>query len=171
MAEIWDKLPGESQKAWTAFKRYREMPITSPVDGEQRSLSNLATKMGYAGTQLLQKWSAKFNWVERANAYVERKDETALAIREVALGEYQQKVIESLTGNLSRLDAILSKRLEHLLKNADEVDGRELQRITAAIKTKDDLARRAAGMPVTFREETADEQEYEAREYTIGDDV
>lgn len=147
------------------------MPITTLEDGEQRSLSNLSKKMGYSGTQLLQRWSAQYDWVRRANAYADERAQKQITLVESKLAEYTQEVVKTLTGNLAKLDKILDDRLNYLVDHPDDVDGRELQRITAAIKVKDDLARRAAGMPVTFRDTDAEEQDYEDNVYTIGGDV
>ncbi len=63
--EIWDKQPGESQKAYAWFCRYRDY-------GVDRSIAKVLQKyIGKASSAVQSRWSAKFDWVKRAEAYDE----------------------------------------------------------------------------------------------------
>lgn len=71
MAELWDKLENETDKAYAAFMQYCRM-------GVNRSLRKLAKRM--KGVQdgdnnstnywrQLGKWSSEYNWLERTSAF------------------------------------------------------------------------------------------------------
>lgn len=59
----WDRLPGESSKAYHHFCLYRDM-------GASRSLRKMA-KDGVCGAKLgqLERWSSNWRWVERCQKY------------------------------------------------------------------------------------------------------
>lgn len=57
----WERQRGESQKAFEAFAIYRDM-------GSTRSIQKVAQKLTKSEA-LLRRWSAKWNWVERAKEY------------------------------------------------------------------------------------------------------
>ena len=61
---IWDKREDESSKAYAWFCRYRDM-------GPDRSHEKLNQKYteGRSRKALTLRWSSKYNWVERAEAY------------------------------------------------------------------------------------------------------
>lgn len=66
--KAWDKLPNETNKAYTAFVLYLQF-------GTERSLQKVADYLGKSKRNI-EKWSQKFNWVERINAFeLERKEE------------------------------------------------------------------------------------------------
>ena len=99
MTNVWDRLAGESDKAYSAFRAYLEMP--------ERSLTKLARKLNRNGRGQLGNWSAKFNWVERAAAYDssivedERKTKSKLRSEELKLQHelgmlMAQKALEGL---------------------------------------------------------------------------
>ncbi len=101
MAEIWERLPDESSKAYQAFCEYRDM-------GADRSIRKLAQARGKpTSTKWLCHWSAKHNWVERARAYddyleQEKRKEQEKAILDMVERHtkeamaLQQKAIERL---------------------------------------------------------------------------
>lgn len=63
--EIWDKQPGESQKAYAWFCRYRDY-------GVDRSIAKVLQKyIGKASSAVLSRWSVKYDWVKRAETYDE----------------------------------------------------------------------------------------------------
>lgn len=101
MAEIWERQPGESSKAYAAFCVYRDL---GPERSLEKALQNLSKKR--AKWQLWQ-WSSKHNWVARCQAYddyIERRkrEEKEKAILEMAERHarlavaFQQKVVERL---------------------------------------------------------------------------
>lgn len=103
MGELWERQPGESSKAYAAFCVYRDL-------GPERSLEKARKNLGKTRVRrCLEEWSAKYNWVVRAQAYddyIERKkrEEKERAILEMAERHakiavaFQQKVVERLRG-------------------------------------------------------------------------
>lgn len=61
--ELWEKRPRESFKAFAAFAVYRDL-------GPERTLpKTTAALSGKPGLEMIQKWSAANDWIERAEAY------------------------------------------------------------------------------------------------------
>jgi len=59
----WDRLPGESSKAYAHFCLYRDM-------GQERSLRKLAAEAKTRSRlRQLQHWSSRWKWVERCRSY------------------------------------------------------------------------------------------------------
>ena len=59
--ELWERLPRESEKAFAAARLYLQM-------GEQRSLKKVAQEKR-KGLALIKRWSIKYQWRQRADAY------------------------------------------------------------------------------------------------------
>src|SRR5919112_2203610 len=80
---IFDREQGESTKAFEAWTIYREL-------GAQRSLHKTA-ELYYGSTanvRQLERWSSRFNWVERARASdVEREMLRRSAVEEYIAGQ------------------------------------------------------------------------------------
>jgi hypothetical protein len=64
--ESWEKLKGESYKAWEAFTVYRDM-------GPARTITRVAEHL-HKARPLIAGWSRKWHWVERASDYDEYLD-------------------------------------------------------------------------------------------------
>jgi hypothetical protein len=60
---IWERQPGETAKAWIAFRHYRDM-------GSTRSIRKVAALLGKTH-QNFEKWSVQFTWTVRAAAFDE----------------------------------------------------------------------------------------------------
>lgn len=63
MASPWKKTPAESSKAYQAFNEYCNL-------GPDRSLAVVGQRLGKS-TDLMERWSARHGWVERAAAWDE----------------------------------------------------------------------------------------------------
>jgi hypothetical protein len=79
MARPWDRRKGESEEAYEAFIRYRDM-------AEGRSIDAVG-KEGGKGRGILERWSARYHWVERARIWdnhlqSERDRAAAAAVRQ-----------------------------------------------------------------------------------------
>lgn len=61
MPKEWDKLKGETGKAFVAFQRYL-------AHGNKRTTSTVATELGKS-EQMICRWCQKYDWVGRASAY------------------------------------------------------------------------------------------------------
>lgn len=72
----WERQPKESDAAWRCFQLYRDLPhLPKDDDPKPRSQREVATRL-YPGrsptatrTKEIGTWSAKWDWVVRANAY------------------------------------------------------------------------------------------------------
>lgn len=166
----WDKLPQETAKAYAAFQIYLSLSVFGQ-DGERRSLENTAKKLGLRSTTSVERWSAKYDWVERAKAYDAYMGTTSITVKETALAEYQQAVVSSLSAQLVVLNNILDKTLADMLEGVKlgvPIDTKDLARIVRSVRDKDDLARRLGGMPTNYVTERADETEDEDTIFLIG---
>jgi hypothetical protein len=79
----WEKLPRESFKAFQGFAVFRDM-------GPSRSLAKVASALGKSKA-LVEGWSAKHGWVERAEAYDVYVDARWREEREGELGEMRRR--------------------------------------------------------------------------------
>ncbi|KKN15005.1 hypothetical protein LCGC14_0990330 [marine sediment metagenome] len=167
----WDRLRQETDKSWAAFILYREM-LPFGAKGESRSLFNAGVKLGYKDQKQLEKWSAKYQWANRVAAYDSHKARTSIEIRDASLQEYQKAVTQSLTIQLTVLNEILDRSLGEMKDKMDagtNPDPLEIKRLAAALREKDDLARRVGSMPTGFiRKTIPDTGEDEDMIFVIG---
>jgi len=85
MSEIWDRLPNESTKAYAAFCVYRDL-------GPERSLDKAGQKLDKPRSRKwLGEWSAKYKWVERAEAYDDYIEKLKRKEREEAIAEMAER--------------------------------------------------------------------------------
>lgn len=77
----WDRQPGETRQAFEAFRIYRDQL-------SERSTVKVAKELGKS-TALIHRWSSRWGWVMRAEAFDRHLDKKA---QEKALKEYQQMV-------------------------------------------------------------------------------
>ena len=73
---LWDRQPGESAQAYEAARLYFDM-------GAQRSLEQVRRKLGKS-KDLMERWSARWAWVDRAAAWDAMLRARDLAAREAA---------------------------------------------------------------------------------------
>src|SRR5919112_3766219 len=106
---IFDREQGESTKAFEAWSIYRDL-------GAQRSLHKTAEL--YYGTaanvRQLQRWSSRFNWVERARA----SDVEQEMLRRSAVEEYLASQAEDRAEREGRIAEILLTVREEAAKQA-----------------------------------------------------
>ena len=179
---MWERLPNEGAKAFNAFTHFLGMPIVDTEAPEnERSLFNVSQFLGYASSghrhpsSTIEKWSAKYSWMDRASAYDSYMAATSITVKESSLVAYQQQVIERTTTQVIVLNQVIDRVLaslnDGLTKDIPEVpDALTIQRLAGAIKVKDDLARRVGMMPTTFRTEAVEEEADDDRVYLIGVD-
>lgn len=70
---VWERQEGESREAYEAFSLYRDMG----ADGGKRSLQAVSNELSKSLT-LMKRWSASYNWIERARAYDFHVEDLAL---------------------------------------------------------------------------------------------
>lgn len=107
----YERLPGETAKAWKAFSMYRDM-------GHDRSIENVRISLGRPSVYLrsLQTWSSKFAWVERAKLYDDWCDSIDRQERESARPKWEELRQRSLSNNVE-LSAQLRERVQEMLRH------------------------------------------------------
>jgi hypothetical protein len=73
--EPWERQPGESDPAWSAFLVYRGLPASA------RSIARVVSDTGKARS-LIAGWSSKWDWPDRAKEYDRHKDRQT-SLREI----------------------------------------------------------------------------------------
>ena len=66
MAQPWERQENESDVAFEAFQKYRDM-------GVERSLASVGKKLGKSQT-LMERWSSQNSWVDRARSWDDEQD-------------------------------------------------------------------------------------------------
>lgn len=158
----WQRLDGESTKAYKAFMLYLRMP--------ERTMIATSNALGHSSPTTVEKWASRFRWRERAASYEEASELTAIQLIETGKKEIQQQVISSLSIQLVALDDIINKQLADIRERMNaglDVEPVEIKRMVEAVGTKDTLARRLAGLPTTYNTETVEEQDEETV-YIVG---
>ena len=101
MAEIWERLPGESSKAYEAFCIYRDLGVDRSIEKTAKS------RLKPGSFSWLRNWSSKYNWVERARAYddyLEREKRK----------EQEKAILEMVERHTKEAMALQQKALERL---------------------------------------------------------
>lgn len=168
--KVWEQLPNETAKAYSAFSLYRDLP---PYGERARSIARVAQELGYADAQVPQKWSMKFNWVERSRAFDAYQQARSLSIREVAHEAFAKTVIEGTTMRVTAIHTLVDNQLRRLMKrqedNPEEIlDIKDLNQLARLVKVLDEVQRRAAGLPTTYTSEKGKDVPEDDKVYIIG---
>ena len=108
--EPWERQDGETSKQFQAFVIYRDL-------AEERSLSKVAKQLGKS-TQLMSRWSAANNWVERCAAFDREQDRIA---RQEQIKEIKKmRKRHANTGAL--MVSIADKGLRNMLDTTDKAN-------------------------------------------------
>lgn len=154
----WDRFPGESDAAWEAYRRYRDMPsskrnITAlktilikerDAAEEQGDFDNVPT-IRYL---TLSNWAKEYNWVRRTAAWdmeIDKvwQEESKLAVRDAARRHWENSVELQNVGKLA-LKFISPETLA-------EKSPQEVRRF---ITEGGDMERKALGMDNQERQQT-----------------
>jgi len=104
VAESWERLPGESSRAYSVFCEYMNL-------GPYRSLDKLKQKLHKSITKsVLARWSVKYKWVERASAYDDYIEKLKRIENEKAIVEMCERQAKIAMEFLEKVE----KRLETL---------------------------------------------------------
>lgn len=140
----WERQPGESAQAFEAFAMYRDMGVT-------RSHGKVAQRLGKS-VQLMNRWSRRWSWVTRADAWDREQDrlwrlEQAEARREIAR-KHLRVGAAMMSKAVQRLqtvdpDKLTPNELERWLRTAAE-----MERVAAGEAEDNDAAgiKAAAGL-------------------------
>lgn len=168
--ELWKRLPDETPKAYHAFCKYR----TLQYDGEgaaKRTLENTAALLGLKSTSGVEKWSAKFNWPERASAWDEKRQTDIIKVQDVDAVVFRQAVTDQLMLKLVALNKVIDAEIKAALEEqsiGERISPVEIKRLVEATTMLDNLARRAANMPTTFRSDAVPDQS-DTLDFTLGE--
>ena len=132
------QLPGESIKAYQAFVVYRNL------DAKERSLQRVGSEL-VKSRQLLSRWSAKWSWVERAQAWDNHQEIKRLEARI----EEKQKMDEQ---HLKIVRAMRSKIIDALTKMEADVLARDVREMRSWIAEFIRLERLIMGEPESIEE-------------------
>jgi hypothetical protein len=107
VTDPWDRIPGESRQAWAAFVLYRDM-------GPTRSHVRVAQESGKDVT-LMHRWSVRWSWVDRCDAYDVEQDRRKRAAQAEELEEMTRRQVRIAVGlqstGLKALQAIKPEEL------------------------------------------------------------
>ena len=150
MAQIFEQQPKESAKAFAAFQEYLNL-------GAQRSLAAVGQKLGKSKA-LVERWSAKFDWVERVNAYnaqmlVMKQKLKEEFLRELAMAEAERDAAQSESEWKARCRALrlANETMDRWEENTDKYG--TLEGIARLLELASVLGRRSRGMPLQVKEE------------------
>lgn len=145
---IWERLETDTEKSYEAFCIYRDM-------GARRSLRKVAEKVYGKSTvnlRYVEEWSTNHNWQERVAAY------DAYLAEERRKRKEQERV--RIEGNVLKDYHAMRKAIEKRLKLLSDTDYKanmgDLHSLLALMKTADDYARRAVGLPDKITENKND---------------
>jgi len=169
----WDRLPGESTKAYSAFAAYRDL-------GPDRSIAKAINASGKTTANLRQweYWSSQHQWVDRASAYDDHGERRRLAQlekerremneRQAKIGVLGQnlavKAVEKLLAEVQSGEKILgAAELARLL----DVSAK-LERLAHGESTDIHQAVGPGGGPVRLSIESVEQRSREAVEKSLG---
>jgi hypothetical protein len=152
MTKPIEQQPRESAKAFEAFQEYLNL-------GSQRSLTAVGRKLGKSKA-LIEKWSTKFDWVERVNAYTAEllsakqklKEEF---LREIALAEAERDAAQSESEWKARCRALRLANEAMDRWEANDAKYGTLEGIARLLELASVLGRRSRGMPMQVKDEPA----------------
>lgn len=134
MSTIYDRQPGETDKAFQAFAVYRDM-------GAGRTHEAVATKLAKS-TTIISRWASQNNWRERVSAYDDYIDAKARKKLEADAINRRADMLRrhALTGKVLQQKGVdyLGKQGGGIDKGADAI---------AAIKTGIAIERQAESLP------------------------
>ncbi|RAM52031.1 MAG: hypothetical protein C6Y22_08310 [Hapalosiphonaceae cyanobacterium JJU2] len=132
MADIWERLPDEPIKAWTAFVTYRDMGLSRTYVRTCEALNRPASYR-----KPIEKWASRFNWQERVRAYdahidrlnrnfheSEKRSEYARKVE--AYRDEMEKLSAAMVAMGARAIAILQRELASRLQHPERLKPSEL---------------------------------------------
>ncbi len=134
----WERLPKESDPAWEAFVRYRDMPEET---GLHRSITRLEQNLNKSRA-CLGNWSSKYNWVERCKAYDQYMDDIKISER-VKAKKKQIQEEEKMDSRHVGMATQIQKLMFDVIKEADTqpLTPKEIAELTKALSTAVNIER------------------------------
>ena len=138
--QVWERMPGESPKAFHAFSLYLNL-------AERRTLAKVAEMLGCSSTNI-ERWARRWAWTQRTyesdlvqeERFREQtvRDRTAHRRRQITIGQHLQSVaLAGLSELRSKLEQKLPlnltpEQIATLMKLGDEIESRGLGQDDAA---------------------------------------
>lgn len=146
MTKPWEKLPKESSRAFAAFHTYLGL-------GSERSIEAAGKKVGKC-SKVLERWSKKFGWTDRArdyDAHLVRVEEEAKEVQLRAKAVDWAKRQEELKEAEWELSKAVIGRLRDFLKKPDiRISFRDA---VYALELASKVGRLAAGLATEVKEQ------------------
>ena len=117
----WERQPGETTKQFEAFQAYRDMD-------EERSIRAVAKSLDKS-RNLIGRWSAANNWVERAAAWDVEKDRLLRIQQQQDIKKMRKRHADLATSMLMKAASALKKL------PVDEIKASDLTRMVQPIDT------------------------------------
>ena len=110
-AELLERLPQESMKAYAAFCAYRDL-------GPDRSMAKAGEVLGKS-QGLMEGWSAAYDWVKRATAWDDEQDRVARKAQMDEIKKMRVRHAKIAQKALDKVSAALDKVNPDAMTNAD----------------------------------------------------
>ena len=128
-AKPWERQEGETPKQFEAFVIYRNM-------GDERSLSSVAQQLNKS-KQLLGRWSAANNWVERCTAWDNEQDRI---LRQEQIKDIKRMRQRHASIAADMLEAA-TKGLKHIKEHPEEMTSNDVSRLVDVASKLERLSR------------------------------
>jgi hypothetical protein len=145
----WDRLDGESDKAFAAFCVYRDLGAERSVDAAYQKHSKTTSK---TRPPHWLKWSAKYHWVDRVKAWDDHKDKEVQA----ALIVNEQTVINNELSDYEYMRLLLTDKMKKLKDAGYKDTSFEVLNLIEMMNKTHNMARRALKMPEKYTESKQD---------------
>ena len=110
-AQPWERQVGETARAYEAFSEYRDM-------GADRSLAKVGQKLGKSKAQM-EKWSKKYSWVARAEAWDIEEDRLIRLALTKDIGAMRKRHADMARAMLMKAARALQKIPDNEIKASD----------------------------------------------------
>ena len=111
---LWERQPCDTPKSWAAFQVYRD-------EGPERSMSHTAEKVGVK-TKLLLRWSSRYAWVMRTDAYDNHLSMIKQDMLQKALAVRFAAEAEATANTIAKAKKIVMHDLDVLVRRAEDPD-------------------------------------------------
>ena len=143
MPQPWERQPEETNKAWNAFRIYRDM------EPAERSTQEVANKLLLNSTRHIREWCTEHNWVSRAGQYDAHMDELKRNRRErerLAASERRIQLAKNmqLVGGAKIQE--IGKKIQDAIKKGEALPAISLKDAAALIDAGVKLERLEAGL-------------------------
>lgn len=143
----WERQPKEPERAFNGFKTFLYMQ--SP-----RTYQKTADELG-VGIDHIKAWGAKYSWQRRAQQYDAFMGGKADDARVSAIKVFQSQVVTEEVEDYQKLRAAWQDYFDNLVKNMENIDADDfldrMKKLTAIRTMIDQMARKAASLPNTYR--------------------